>query len=380
MPYTSTLTLLVLSFLVAALATLLVVRGSKRHLGLLGDTDKSQPQKFHFQVVPRIGGIGIASGVLIGLVIGSKFLNPADFRTLAVVGGASLLVLLVGLWEDLTKAVSPRQRLLVMIAAAAFTFWQGGVVIDRTDLPGLEPALQIIGVSFLLTIVAVSGVINSVNIIDGFNGLASMCVAIMLAAIAYVAYEVADTLVLCCALCSLGAVLGFFIWNYPFGMIFLGDGGAYFIGFWVAELALLLVHRNASVSPIFPLLLCAYPIFETLFTMYRRKVIQRRPMGQPDAAHLHSLIYRRTMRWAVGRRDASAMLKRNSMTSPYLWVLCSFTAVPATLWWNNSDILKLCLTGFCVFYVLVYRSIVRFRTPKLLLRNELPWPLSKSAG
>jgi UDP-N-acetylmuramyl pentapeptide phosphotransferase/UDP-N-acetylglucosamine-1-phosphate transferase len=226
----------------------------------------------------------------------------------------------------------------------------------------------------------VSGVVNSINIIDGFNGLASMCVAIMLAALAYVAYQVGDTLVLSCALATLGAVLGFFVWNYPFGLIFLGDGGAYFLGFWVAELGILLVQRNLTVSPIFPLLLCAYPIFETVFTMYRRKIVRGRPMGQPDAAHLHSLIYRRIMRWAIGRQDAAALLKRNSMTSPYLWVMCSITAIPAVLWWDNSTVLQACLAGFCICYVLVYRAIVRFRTPKLLLRNEAPWPLGKTAG
>jgi UDP-N-acetylmuramyl pentapeptide phosphotransferase/UDP-N-acetylglucosamine-1-phosphate transferase len=372
--------ILFLSFVVAAAATLLAIRLSKRHLGLLGDTNRSLPQKFHVLVVPRVGGVGIASGVLIGAALATAHLDPASVKSLIVVSGASLLVLAAGLWEDLTKSVSPRQRMLVMLSAAALTFWQGGVVIARTDLPGLDAAVQIAGVSFLLTLIAVAGVINSVNIIDGFNGLASMCVAIMLAALAYVAYQVSDMLVLICALFTLGAVLGFFIWNYPFGTIFLGDGGAYFIGFWLAELALLLVHRNPTVSPIFPLLLCAYPIFETLFSMYRRKVVRGRPMGQPDAAHLHSLIYRRVMRWAVGRTDPSALLKRNSMTSPYLWVVCSLTVIPAVLWWNDSSALKFCLGGFCICYVLVYRSIVRFRTPKLLLRNELPWPLTKSAG
>ncbi|MBK6850126.1 MAG: glycosyltransferase family 4 protein [Burkholderiales bacterium] len=372
--------ILLVSFFVAALATLIAVRGSAQHLSILGDTERSQPQKFHSRVVPRIGGFGIALGVIAGLALAMPHISSGRMTQLLVLAGASLLVLGVGLLEDVTKRITPRQRMLVTLLAAALTLWLAEIGIERTDLAGIDPALQIVGVSFLLTLFAVSGVVNSINIIDGFNGLASMCVAIMLAALAYVAHEVGDTLVFSCALATLGAVLGFFVWNYPLGLIFLGDGGAYFLGFWVAELGILLVQRNLTVSPIFPLLLCAYPIFETVFTMYRRKIVRGRPMGLPDATHLHSLIYRRIMRWAIGRQDAAALLKRNSMTSPYLWVMCSLTAIPAVLWWDNSTVLQLCLGGFCVFYVLVYRAIVRFRTPKLLLRNELPWSLSKSAG
>ncbi|MEY4750618.1 MAG: hypothetical protein RIQ60_2832 [Pseudomonadota bacterium] len=372
--------ILLISFLVAAVVTLLAVRGSRRHLALLGDTVRNQPQKFHARIVPRIGGIGIAVGVLSGLAFAVPGVASGRVSQLAALICASLMVLGIGLLEDVTKIVTPRMRMLVTLLAAALALWQAGVCIERTDLAGLDPALQIFGMSMLLTLLAVSGVVNSINIIDGFNGLASMCVAIMLAALAYVSHEVGDTLVFSCALATLGAVLGFFVWNYPFGLIFLGDGGAYFLGFWVAELGLLLVQRNLTVSPVFPLLLCAYPMFETIFTMYRRKVVRGRPMGQPDATHLHSLIYRRVMRWAIGRRDASALLKRNSMTSPYLWVLCSLTAIPAVLFWDDSDALKLCLLCFCAGYVLVYRAIVRFRTPKLLLRKQVPWSMSKTAG
>ena len=119
------------------------------------------------------------------------------------------------------------------------------------------------------------------------GGLASMYVLMMLLAVAYVAFQVGDTLIFDAALIGTGAVLGFFVWNYPAGLIFLGDGGAYLLGFYLAELAVLL-HRNPSVSPIFTLLLCAYPIFETIFTMYRRKVVRGVSTGAPDGVDLHT--------------------------------------------------------------------------------------------
>jgi UDP-N-acetylmuramyl pentapeptide phosphotransferase/UDP-N-acetylglucosamine-1-phosphate transferase len=213
----------------------------------------------------------------------------------------------------------------------------------------------------------VTGVSNAVNIIDGFNGLASMCVVMMVASIAYVAFQVGDTFVVTAALITIGAVLGFFVWNFPAGLIFLGDGGAYLTGFLLAELSVLLLVRNAGVSPMFPLLLCAYPIFETIFTMYRRKFVRGVPTAAPDGIHLHSLIHRRVMRLAVGINQERRQTARNSMTSPYLWVLCLMSVIPSVLWWDNTGALTCFLFLFMASYLLLYWSIVRFKTPKWLV-------------
>jgi UDP-N-acetylmuramyl pentapeptide phosphotransferase/UDP-N-acetylglucosamine-1-phosphate transferase len=160
--------------------------------------------------------------------------------------------------------------------------------------------------------------------------------------------------------------LGFFFWNFPHGLIFLGDGGAYFLGFWVAETAILLIHRNHDVSALFPLLACIYPIFETLFSIYRRVVVRARPAGMPDGIHLHSLVYRRIMRWALGRSGRRSVERRNSMTSPYLWMLCMLAVVPAMLFWQHTGALAVFIGLFGLTYVLLYRAIVRFRTPRFL--------------
>lgn len=372
--------LLICSFLSAFVVTLLVVRSAGRHAHLSGDTDQFQPQKFHARVVPRIGGVGIVTGVVVAGGV-ALYREEEGWRMLLALIGSGLIAFLAGLVEDFTKRVTPTQRLVATIVAAGVAVWVADALIVRTGIPGLDNLLLVAGVPLALTLFAVAGVANSVNIIDGFNGLASMCVAIMLAAVAYVAFQVGDTAIMQCALIGLGAVLGFFVWNYPLGLIFLGDGGAYFLGFWVAELGILLVHRNPEVSPVFPLLLCAYPIFETLFTMYRRRVVRGRPVGLPDATHLHSLIYRRLMRWAVGKRDAANLLRRNSMTSPYLWVLCSLSVLPALVWWNDSRMLSLLLLIFCISYLALYRAIVHFRTPRFLLRKADHWaaPLEEPA-
>jgi UDP-N-acetylmuramyl pentapeptide phosphotransferase/UDP-N-acetylglucosamine-1-phosphate transferase len=363
------LPILALSFAIAAAATLFIIRSAHLHGALSADHDLSGPQKFHSRPVPRIGGLAIFAGFTVGVAL-LAFRFPG-FRTMTLL----LLVCSVpafasGVIEDLTKRVSPLRRMLATLLAAAMGAWLMGAQIKVTAIPGLDQLAATMVGGYLLALLVVSGVSNSINIIDGMNGLASMCSAIMLSGLAYVALQAGDQLVAAMAIAVIGAVLGFFMWNYPFGLIFLGDGGAYFLGFMISELAIMLLVRNPNVSPMFPLLLCAYPVWETVFSMYRRKVVRGRPVGVPDGIHLHSLIYRRLMRWALGSKDAAVLTRRNALTAPYLWVLCSLSVVPATIWWDDTVMLQMILGLFVVCYVLLYWRIVRFRTPRWLVLNS----------
>ena len=357
--------LLVLAFTVSFLVTLCVVRAFKGLAQLAGDHDLSGPQKFHAQAVPRIGGLGI----LVGVTAGTGLLvwrEPTLTGWLLLFLGCAMPAFGAGIAEDLTKTQSPRRRLFFTAVSAALAVWLIDAAITRTDIPGLDWLVGLPLGALLVTVFVVAGVANAVNIIDGFNGLASMCVVIMLCGLAYVAFSVDDRLIGMLALAGIGAILGFFVWNFPAGLVFLGDGGAYFLGFYVAELAILLLQRNPDVSPMFPLLLCLYPVFETLFSIYRRKWLRGTPVGMPDGAHLHSLIYRRFMRWAAGERSARELTRRNSMTSPYLWMLCSLSVVPAVLWYDSTAIQAGFIVLFGVTYVLLYWRIVRFKAPRWL--------------
>jgi UDP-N-acetylmuramyl pentapeptide phosphotransferase/UDP-N-acetylglucosamine-1-phosphate transferase len=272
-----------------------------------------------------------------------------------------------GIIEDLTKKVSPGKRLLATALSGLLAAWVLGALIRHTATPGLDALVATTVGAYAFTLLVVAGTANSVNIIDGFNGLASMCVVIMMSAVAYVAYQANDSVVFTLALLGVGATLGFFIWNFPAGSIFLGDGGAYFLGFLFAELSILLLVRNpGEVSPLFPLLVCIYPVFETVFSAYRRKVLRGQSAGSPDGMHLHSLIYRRVMRWALEEEDVRALTHRNSMTSPFLWLLCMLSVVPAVLFWDQTVLLAVCLVLFVVTYLVLYWNIVRFRSPSWL--------------
>ena len=356
------MTVFLAAFALSATLTLVMVRLLRTRGWATKDHDRSGPQKFHAQSVARVGGIAVI-GALAGLALIAAWLHAPLARELALLLACGLPVFAMGLLEDLTKRVSPISRLAAAAISALLASLVLGTVIDRTDIWGIDWIASTATGAVLLAVLAISGISNAINIIDGFNGLASMCAEMIFLALAYVAFQVGDTLVFSLALAGAGAVLGFFVWNYPLGLIFLGDGGAYFVGFMAAVVALLLLQRNPQVSPLFPLLACIYPVFETLFSMYRRKVIRGGSMGIPDGLHLHSLIYRRLLRWAIGRQDAAAMMKRNSRTAPYLWLLCMFAVVPAVLFWDDSRVLGGCIVLFAFAYVVLYVKIIRFKVP-----------------
>ena len=358
---------LILAFFCSLLVTLALIRYQHLHEKISSDHDLSGPQKFHIHAVPRIGGIGIFLAITFtGLV--SLLLFKLDRGLLLVqLMACALPTFLIGLLEDVTKKIGVKTRLAATACSAGLLGYFLNAWIVSIQVPGIDWLLGIGIISVIFTIIGITGLANAYNIIDGFNGLASMVAMISLLAIGYVAFKANDPILASSCLIVIGAIGGFFIWNYPKGLIFLGDGGAYLIGFLIASFSILLVLRNPSVSPWFALLVNAYPIFETLFTIWRRKVHQGKNPGLPDGAHFHSLIYRRLIRWAeVYEVKDTVSYAKNAKTSPYLWLLSSLAVFPAIIWWQTTWILQCFALLFCISYIWIYNAVVKFKTPRFL--------------
>jgi UDP-N-acetylmuramyl pentapeptide phosphotransferase/UDP-N-acetylglucosamine-1-phosphate transferase len=371
-------TSLFIAFAVSLIVSGLIVRIARSHALAWEDHDLDGVQKFHATPVPRVGGLGIALGVAVLALWAWLSASPlATEMTLLLACG--LPPLLTGLLEDFTKQVGVRLRLAATALSGVLAFFLLGAQLREVMLPGLDWLMTFTWFSLLFTAVAVAGVANAVNIIDGFNGLAAAVSAITLLSLAYVGWQVGDALVVSMALAGVGALLGFLLWNWPRGLIFLGDGGAYFVGYLVAVLSFLLVARHRGVvSPWYPFLLFIYPVFETLFSIWRRKVVRGSSPGLPDGLHLHQLVFRRMVRWAVGRKDAASLTLRNSLTAPYLWILSSMAALPATLFWRYPFVLMGFVAAFCVMYVWLYLRLVRFRALRfLMIRSRQGGALSR---
>jgi UDP-N-acetylmuramyl pentapeptide phosphotransferase/UDP-N-acetylglucosamine-1-phosphate transferase len=359
------------SFVCSALLTLLVIKQAKLH-GPALDRDFDGVQRAHTHLVARIGGLPIYLSVALTAAI-SIWREPVLMQVLGILLACAFFAFIGGLFEDYTGGVRPSRRLLLTMVAAMLAYFLLEARIGRIDLPFGHVGLASSWLALPLTVLAVAGIANAVNIIDGFNGLASMVTICMLLSLAYVALQVDDMFVLVSALIVAGATAGFLIWNYPVGLIFLGDGGAYFIGFMLGELALLLVMRNPEVSTWYAALLLIYPAFETIFSAYRRMFLRGKSPAVPDGIHLHSLIFRRIVKWTVGTKEARALLKRNARTSPYLWLFSLMAVVPATLFWQNTIVLIVFCLLFVISYVWLYARIVRFKSPRWLIWRRKDW-------
>jgi UDP-N-acetylmuramyl pentapeptide phosphotransferase/UDP-N-acetylglucosamine-1-phosphate transferase len=359
---------IVVSFIAALIAGFFIVRLSALHRKTL-DHDLTGAQKFHARPVPRIGGIAILIGMAAGGLLAYVRVMEVGIWIFWLMLAASF-AFAGGIAEDWTKAVSVSWRMIFTLLSAVAGFFLLDAAIVRLDIGLIDDWLAYMPLSLALTVLCVAGIVNGINIVDGFNGLAGVVSVFIALSLAYVALQVGDAHVTTAALVLAGATAGFLVWNYPHGLIFLGDGGAYFLGFMVSELAVLLIARNPEVSAWYAALLMIYPAFEVIFSIYRKKFVRGMSPGVPDGVHLHMLVFKRLVRWTFGRRDARALTRRNSMTSPYLWLLSLAAVIPATLFWRHTWILVGFCTLFVVSYVWLYVQIVRFNAPQWMILRK----------
>ncbi|HIV49052.1 glycosyltransferase family 4 protein [uncultured Helicobacter sp.] len=317
----------------------IITLSSRLHF-FVDSATSDKPQRFHTDNTSRAGGLGIFVACVCACVIFFGFDKPI----LGLLFG-SLIIFLSGLAEDFSSALSPKLRLLLQCFGAFLACYTMHTYISDLSIGFQFPYV----VGILFSIFALVGVTNATNIIDGFNGLASGVCLLIFVAIAVVAYEVQDWDIFQIAILTTAAILGFFVLNFPYGKIFLGDGGAYFLGFLAGFLLVSLTQNTSNgVSAWFGLSLMIYPVWEVLFSIFRKKIKRGLSPMQPDGVHFHMLIYKR-------------LTKGNAKTS--LWILTLYTpfVVLSVVFAHHSLALIGISLVFIVFYQLIYKRLATFR-------------------
>jgi UDP-N-acetylmuramyl pentapeptide phosphotransferase/UDP-N-acetylglucosamine-1-phosphate transferase len=335
---------------VALLVSLVLVLTKHTH-GHFTMDNPGAVQKFHVDPTPRVGGIGI----YLGLGLAWLLLPQGEVkRLLGTILIAGIPALLFGLVEDMTKRVGVLPRLLATMFSGALACTFSGVALSRLDVPLIDGLLAFGPVALLFTAFAVGGVANAINIIDGFHGLASGVLILALMVMAVLAYQVGDASLALVCLLMMAAVAGFWLVNFPWGKLFLGDGGAYFGGFALAWIAVLLPMRNPGVSPWASLLVCAYPFIEVIYSIFRRG-LQRQSPGEPDRLHLHSLVATQFIQKMVPRLAHDL---QNAAVAPVLWIFAAVPAILAVQYASRTGLLALILLATAVVYHVAYRALV----------------------
>jgi len=351
-----------LGFTLTVIATWLICRLSKV-LSIGHDSDQGV-QKFHVNTTSRLGGVAIFLGLAVSGVTTTGVAEFPHYSFWFLL--AAIPVWLAGLTEDLTRRVGPTLRLVMATLSAAWLFGTLGVSVNRTDVWPIDLLLSIPGAPLCVTLLVVAGFTHSVNIVDGFHGLACGLAIITLSGLAFMALKVGDTLLLQMCLTSLTVVLGFFVFNWPKGAIFLGDAGAYLIGFWVVELGILLAMRNPQISPMAPVVAGLLPLIETLFSMYRRNIIRNHPVNQPDALHLHTLVYRRILFNPSLTYTANQLNGLNAKVALFFWLPAAIFAVLACIFAESTLAQLVLMLIYLAMYNWLYHRLVRFNSPAFM--------------
>jgi UDP-N-acetylmuramyl pentapeptide phosphotransferase/UDP-N-acetylglucosamine-1-phosphate transferase len=325
-------------FLTSFVILIFIIYISHKYALFLDDAHTTKPQNYHQNTTPRAGGIGIVLGLLFFIFspLGLKLLLPVFFAFLS------------GIFEDFHNSLSPRLRLGLQIIAALSAIWLTDSVVTYLGL-GINMPYWI-GIFF--STFAIVGMMNAVNIIDGFNGLASAIVLLILLSFGITTYRQENFEMLYIILITGGATFGFFVLNFPKGKIFLGDGGAYLLGFIVSIIGIFLASKYESVSPWYVLAIFIYPVWEVLFSIMRKLYIGHSPM-QPDSAHLHMLIYRQ-----ITYSNSATALFITISTLPFMTV--------STIFPNKSTTNITIALVFIVCYVLLYYVLYRKESRNLL--------------
>lgn len=274
-----------LSFILGLIFTALTIVIA-RSLGLV---DLPGLRKIHCTPVPRIGGVAIgltaiATFAMVTLV-GRGFFTTAEHGQVITLIAAALCVLLVGLIDDLADL--PARYKLVALVVAAGMFCGSGGLLDELTFHG-RPVFHFGILAWPITILWMVGVAVSINFIDGLDGLAGGIVAIACAVAGFCAMRGDAPGMALIPMSLLGALLAFLVFNYHRAKVFMGDCGSLFIGFLLAGNGVLALKRVGSTGGVFlPAVALAIPLIDTLFTMVRRSILERRSVFAAERGHVH---------------------------------------------------------------------------------------------
>jgi UDP-N-acetylmuramyl pentapeptide phosphotransferase/UDP-N-acetylglucosamine-1-phosphate transferase len=337
-------TVMLIGSLASALICALIIATRDHHIRHTGDASGGSVQKLHDNVVPRIGGVGIFTGIVVSCIALLASNKPLAVELL-IIFACLLPVYITGLAEDITKAISPTNRYLAAALSALLITSITDIRILEVDVWGMDALVAIPAVATLFFIFCVAGLSHAFNLIDGQNGQCSGITCITCVAVMWESAELGMQGPFALAAVCAAANLGFLLFNYPLGKIFLGDAGAYLNGAILAVATVQLVQQSGSLSPWYAVLLLIYPIWETLFSMWRRIAVGR-SFSEPDAEHLHSLYYKAL--------KSPNNVWRNS-SAPALWLLSAVFCVVASFVAHST---ALCL-AFVAVFGLIYSQLYR---------------------
>lgn len=253
----------------------------------IGAVDMPRERHIHKKPMPKLGGLAIFFGFLLGYMI---FGQPSSLMNAILIG--SFIIILTGVLDDITE-LGPFTKFIGQLIAACVIVFYGKLLLQDISAFGIYMDFGIF--SYLITIIFILGCINCINLIDGLDGLSGGISSIYYLTIGIIAtlqghYGLDFVL----AFIMLGSTLGFLVHNFYPASLFAGDSGSMFMGFIISIIALLGFKNVTLTSLLIPLLILAIPILDTLFAILRR-MIKGENIAKGDKFHIHHQLLNRNL-------------------------------------------------------------------------------------
>jgi len=274
-----------LVILLATIAFCVIILNAKTSLlNRRASKDLRQFHSTHAQPVPRLGGAAMFAGFLLTILFFDGFFGGRHAKVLV----SMLPMLAVTLWEDTLRPTSPRIRLMGVLSSCLLTLGSLQVWLTSIDLPLIDLLMPGFA-GFLITAAFILGTVNGFNMIDGLNGLCAGTALAALLTLNFIAAAMGYDFMAHLTMVLGAAVTGFLVFNFPRARLFLGDTGAYVLGYLIALFGISLCYWYPAVSPWAVFLIIGYPLSEVIITFFRRLLAGVSPL-HPDNLHLHHLV------------------------------------------------------------------------------------------
>ena len=314
----------------------------------------SAKQASHTKLTSRVGGLAAIMALLIGV-----FLMADQFIFFIVL--SSIPVLLAGGLEDLGYNIKPVYRYNAGLVSGFLAIYLTGLWLDNVDFTLLTAILALPFIAICFTAFASAGISNSINLIDGVNGLASGVVALIGLALCIISFSVGEVGLGTFCIILVGSILGFFVWNFPKGLIFLGDAGAYTYGHLLVWISISLVSKHPEISAWAIFCIFFWPIMDTVAAIVRR-CLQRGSINQADHMHFHQLVMRVLVIYSNGRISKNSA---NPISTVIILPFCILIALLGVLFLESSFLSILTIIfATSLFFGSYYLLIFLFRLRK----------------
>ncbi len=313
--------------------------------------DLNSIQAVHEVETARLGGLVVAAPI----VAGALWLMISGNFYLATLGLTALPIFLAGLAEDLGFQVSAKTRLFASAASAGLVVLVMRVWVTAEGAPFVEAVFAITPLAIGITIFGVAGICHAMNLIDGVNGLAGGLAMAIALALSFLAHSKGAPEIAAATLVIAVAVLGFLVFNWPKGLLFLGDSGAYLLGHMLAWLAIALASAVPSISAIALSLMFFWPIADTLAAIERRHR-RGRSLMDPDRMHFHHVVLRGLRILSEGRMSLATA---NALTGAVVLAFGLGAVFAALVLYQSPRAALYAWMAFGAAFALLYWAAVR---------------------